>query len=74
MITRLCQSCAQEIPAIRLEARPSASLCITCQTKSEEDNKPKQASTARLESFLARCAPGEFKALLDYGSKKADSQ
>lgn len=29
----ICQSCGEEIPAARLDAKPSVSLCVTCQEK-----------------------------------------
>ena len=31
----LCESCGQSIPAARLEAKPSVSLCLSCQEKHE---------------------------------------
>lgn len=30
-----CEGCGEEIPAPRLEAKPSVSLCISCQEKHE---------------------------------------
>lgn len=32
-----CEGCGGEIPAARLDAKPSVSLCIPCQEKHEED-------------------------------------
>ncbi len=29
----VCESCGQDIPAARLEARPSSTLCVTCKSK-----------------------------------------
>ncbi len=40
----LCDDCHQPIPPKRLEARPTATLCVTCQSKRE-------AQTARARSF-----------------------
>lgn len=36
-----CTACGVEIPANRLAAKPSAKLCLACQTK-DEDTKPTQ--------------------------------
>lgn len=33
----ICEGCQQEIPAARLEAKPSVSLCLTCQEKHEAE-------------------------------------
>jgi DnaK suppressor protein len=29
----VCSSCGQDIPAARLEARPSSTLCVSCKSK-----------------------------------------
>lgn len=31
-----CESCGNEIPVARLEAKPSASLCVNCQERKEK--------------------------------------
>ena len=31
----ICESCHSEIPVVRLEAKPSVSLCLSCQEKHE---------------------------------------
>lgn len=31
----LCETCNSEIPIVRLEAKPSVSLCLSCQEKHE---------------------------------------
>ena len=35
-----CQSCGRQIPAERLEARPSATLCVACQRRQEGADRP----------------------------------
>ncbi len=36
-----CEECGQEISEERLKARPVTTLCITCKTKAEEEEKKK---------------------------------
>lgn len=36
----VCESCDEPIPPRRLELRPWARLCITCQTEREADERP----------------------------------
>lgn len=35
-----CDHCAEEIPTARLEAKPSASLCVSCQEKKDAGQLP----------------------------------
>jgi DnaK suppressor protein len=35
----ICEECGEEIPLRRLQARPMTTLCITCKTLQEEDEK-----------------------------------
>ena len=37
----LCDHCGEEIPAARLEAKPSASLCVSCQEKKDTGQLPR---------------------------------
>ncbi|MBE9504898.1 MAG: RNA polymerase-binding protein DksA [Proteobacteria bacterium] len=35
----ICESCEEEIPFKRLEARPVTTLCVECKTKAEDEEK-----------------------------------
>ena len=35
----ICEECGEEIPLRRLQVRPMTTLCITCKTLQEEDEK-----------------------------------
>ncbi|MGB1129164.1 MAG: TraR/DksA family transcriptional regulator [Haloferula sp.] len=37
----LCEHCGEEIPAARLEAKPSVSLCVNCQEKKDAGSLPR---------------------------------
>jgi DnaK suppressor protein len=36
----VCDECERQIPEARLRTKPTATLCIRCQSKFEEDKKP----------------------------------
>ncbi|HEX9898680.1 MAG TPA: TraR/DksA C4-type zinc finger protein [Candidatus Methylomirabilis sp.] len=38
----ICRGCANEIPLLRLQARPVTDLCIECKTKQEQDEKVRE--------------------------------
>lgn len=38
----ICEDCGQEIDIKRLEARPVTTMCITCKTEQEEEEKQKR--------------------------------
>ena len=53
----LCRDCGDEIGMKRLEARPTATLCVECQTKAEgeEAKRRPDRTVARRRMALAGC-------------------
>jgi DnaK suppressor protein len=70
----ICANCGEEIPLARLEAVPSATLCVDCQDKLSRGNRPERE--LRHSAYTQWTPPreaDESKVLSDEGGPDADA-